>query len=401
MHSDAPTPPRAASPSALSSGRLRSGRAANVPGIAASTPAAYSQAVEYAPGFQAVETAPMTPQTMPMISAPPVVEYVAPQQTVIESMPPPPASARPAMPVPVVAPSTQRYEMVSPITEAPQVFMDHDQKLPAYQTMTVKTPATAAVYDYSSAIPTITQTPPELNAAYTAQLVQNTSLNRVKGGAYAEALESGMVQLAPTVRLPVMQEVSTAQITTAPEMKATSPYVAESQMAPGTTQTFQETRQGEPIAPIYLPPEPAQPIILPMQQYWDRLRPYPAFPVPVYHPHPHPVFQPTPVTHTFKQYAPHYDHDFPYHDPAFGSGWRFHYPDNLDEAMLNMGTYKPTPLEEMRHAAYESQMKDEWINAHVAESQYGVRHRHLPFSRRVRLPERLIPDPEDYSEIIL
>lgn len=399
MHDDIPTPPRATSPSSSArllgtpsgSARFRNNWSMNAPGAFATTPAASSQAMLPMVQAQAMPNV-QTVQNVPAVeTVPSMVDYNQPQVVASRL-----AATAPAL---QVAMPGQPYEMV-PLVTAP-VQLDHDQTLPPRQSITSIAPAATVVVDNSAPVAAVhTQTPPVLQQAYHAQLVQQSGKSRVIGGPYAEALESGMVGVAPSTRLPTRQEVFQAQITTAPEMPGQT-YVAEAQVVPGTTQTVHETRQGQPIDPIYLPPEPAPPIHLPMQRYVDRLRPFPAYGIPVYSPAPAPVYQPTPVTHTFKQFAPHYDHDFPYHDPAFGSGWRFHYPDNLDEALLNMGTYKPTPLEDMRHAAYESQMKEEWINAHVAESQYGVRHRHLPFSRRVRLPERLIPDPEDYSEIIL
>lgn len=203
---------------------------------------------------------------------------------------------------------------------------------------------------------------------------------------------------------PVFPSVVQTGMVTAPTQHLPTHFIetaVPTQVAPGTSQTVVEVLHGQPMDPIMAEPGlSVAPMFLPAQQYVNRMIPYPV-PFPVYNQVPTPMPEPPKVNNVHKTVAPHYDHDFPYHDAAYGCGWRFHYPDNLDEALLHMPTYRPTPMEEMRHAAYEEQMKQEWVNAHVAESQYGVRHRHLPYSRRVRNPERLIPDPEDYSEIIL
>lgn len=271
--------------------------------------------------------------------------------------------------------------------------------MPQMQAMTA--PQAMQAMTAPQTMPVMAQTAPGYGAmlppGVQPQTVPGTQLQAVPGmmPQTMPGVQPQTIPVLPTQSLPAQQ---------------LPPQVMQSQQVPTQglpelpVMTMREPSQPmAPLPPMYEWGAPAPPVILPPRTDVERLW---FGPVPIPVPMPMqgmamPQYYPTPVTHTFKKVAPHYDHDFPYQDPAFGAGWRFHYPDNLDEALINMGTYKPTPLQEMRHAAYEKQMKEEWLNAHVAESQYGVRHRAVPFSRRVRLPERLIPDPEDYSEIIL
>lgn len=71
------------------------------------------------------------------------------------------------------------------------------------------------------------------------------------------------------------------------------------------------------------------------------------------------------ISVTVRQEVDEYDNDFPYHDPAFGPSWRYHFPDSLDERILGnpMGLvradFKPTPLMELRHAAFTKAVQQE------------------------------------------
>merc|ERR1719387_1445565 len=49
-------------------------------------------------------------------------------------------------------------------------------------------------------------------------------------------------------------------------------------------------------------------------------------------------------THSYRQVGTRQDFDFPYHDPAYGVGWRYHCPDNYDAHWNRMSMYKETPL---------------------------------------------------------
>lgn len=126
-------------------------------------------------------------------------------------------------------------------------------------------------------------------------------------------------------------------------------------------------------------------------------------PFPVPNPVLVPMMMPPPVTHTWKNCYGREDSDFPYHDPAYGTGWRYHYPDDLDEHWMNeMSMYTKTPFQELLLRREEETWRDLWEDAHMGISEHGWRHRPLPFSRRVRDPERLIPKQRDfYTELLL
>lgn len=106
---------------------------------------------------------------------------------------------------------------------------------------------------------------------------------------------------------------------------------------------------------------------------------------------------PTHVEHTFKSTVSVTDHDFPYHDATHGCGWRFHFPDNLDEQWTQTKVYKQTPFQELLHKRDEETWQDMWDNAYMGEShENGWYHRRPPFSRRVRDPEALLPENKDF-----
>jgi hypothetical protein len=107
------------------------------------------------------------------------------------------------------------------------------------------------------------------------------------------------------------------------------------------------------------------------------------------------------VTHTYK-YPGNEDYDFPYHDPAYGTGWRYHYPDDLDRDWRHNQMATKTPLQALLDHGEEEGWQDMWEEAHMAIHEHGWRHRPLPFSRRVRDPEKLIPKQKDfYTELLL
>jgi hypothetical protein len=81
-----------------------------------------------------------------------------------------------------------------------------------------------------------------------------------------------------------------------------------------------------------------------------------------------------------------YDTSFPYHDVAYGCGWRYHFPDNLDEEVLKWPTHQHAPLMELRHSAFVSRTETEWHNAEFRESEHGVHHRWPPGARRIKEP---------------
>merc|ERR1712146_29659 len=93
-------------------------------------------------------------------------------------------------------------------------------------------------------------------------------------------------------------------------------------------------------------------------------------------------------------------HDFPYHDPAYGTGWRYHLPDDVDDHWLETPMNNMTPLQELYEKANSETWRDMWVDAHFGVSEHGWRHRPLPFSRRVTDPEKLIPKQRDfYTEL--
>merc|ERR1719401_2834200 len=97
------------------------------------------------------------------------------------------------------------------------------------------------------------------------------------------------------------------------------------------------------------------------------------------------------VTHTFKEVqSVRRDHNFPFHDAAYGPGWRFHYPDNLDSDWLLQPTAREPPLKSLIHRRDEETWRDMWDMAHLSQAEHGGwRYRPLPFSRRVKDAERL------------
>jgi len=158
---------------------------------------------------------------------------------------------------------------------------------------------------------------------------------------------------------------------------ASVPNMSQSSFAPGPPAMFTETVWN------------AQP----RNVFVDR-------PYPVYEQVPVPCLMPSQVTHKFVGAAPQQVHDFPYHDPAFGVAWRNHGPDDLDAQWSGMPMWKKTPLQELNH---EKDWNDLWETARLGENEHsGWRHRRLPFSRRVRNPENLIPKQADfYTELLL
>lgn len=126
-------------------------------------------------------------------------------------------------------------------------------------------------------------------------------------------------------------------------------------------------------------------------------RPFPVFPQ-----YPVPVMHPGMVTHTWNNFNQTEINDFPYHDPAYGMGWRHHYPDDVDDSWMGGGMYSKTPFQQLLDRREEETWQDLWEDAHMGVSEHGWRHRPVPFSRRVRDPEGLIPKQRDfYTELLL
>mmetsp|Transcript_20988 Transcript_20988/g.65634 ORF Transcript_20988/g.65634 Transcript_20988/m.65634 type:complete len:183 (+) Transcript_20988:61-609(+) len=96
-----------------------------------------------------------------------------------------------------------------------------------------------------------------------------------------------------------------------------------------------------------------------------------------------------PVRETTRAIVEQYDYDFPYHDVCYGTGWRFHHPDNLDENVLHLHTPKTNPLIDLQHAAFMRAAEVAWHKAHFIETDpTAAEHRWPPGARRVREPEQ-------------
>merc|ERR1719271_1526680 len=93
-------------------------------------------------------------------------------------------------------------------------------------------------------------------------------------------------------------------------------------------------------------------------------------PFPVWGEVPVPVPMPSMVTHTWNNFAPREVHDFPYHDPAYGTGWRYHRPDDVDEHSNEMSMYTKTPLQELLLRREEETWRDVWDEAHLGVSEH-------------------------------
>lgn len=138
----------------------------------------------------------------------------------------------------------------------------------------------------------------------------------------------------------------------------------------------------------------------------------PPMPRPVSPPRPALVDRPFPVAQDFpvavpvpgsiehmppKMIVPREVYDFPYHDPAFGVGWRCNDSLPLDELWNQAPMYQETPLQELLHRREDGAWRDLWERAHMGESEnLGWRYRPAPFSRRVRHPDKLIPSHADF-----
>lgn len=88
------------------------------------------------------------------------------------------------------------------------------------------------------------------------------------------------------------------------------------------------------------------------------------------------------------------DHDFPYHDPAYGFGWRYHYTDSLDLQLSEQQfDHKRAPLEELAHEHFLRETENEWERAHGRHNGDQGHHHRPPGIRRVPEPGRE-PEPE-------
>mmetsp|Transcript_106116 Transcript_106116/g.269469 ORF Transcript_106116/g.269469 Transcript_106116/m.269469 type:complete len:231 (+) Transcript_106116:72-764(+) len=90
------------------------------------------------------------------------------------------------------------------------------------------------------------------------------------------------------------------------------------------------------------------------------------------------------VTQSTPQVRLESDTNFPHHDPTFGCTWRYHFPDNLDEQLLQMNTYKPTPLQQLRHEAYIKNTEEAAM--HGRHMGFGFSNHPPPRIRRVHEP---------------
>lgn len=73
------------------------------------------------------------------------------------------------------------------------------------------------------------------------------------------------------------------------------------------------------------------------------------------------VEQDTPVVQvTTNVREARYDSDFPYHDPAFGCGWRYHYPDTIDEEVRNFAFLEDTPLDALLQRSLANLVDNGW-----------------------------------------
>eukprot|EP00933_Yihiella_yeosuensis_P017682 TRINITY_DN14726_c0_g1_i3.p1 TRINITY_DN14726_c0_g1~~TRINITY_DN14726_c0_g1_i3.p1 ORF type:complete len:220 (-),score=30.98 TRINITY_DN14726_c0_g1_i3:116-775(-) len=78
---------------------------------------------------------------------------------------------------------------------------------------------------------------------------------------------------------------------------------------------------------------------------------------------------------------------FPYHDPQRGFRWKGHADDAFDEqALLEEDLDRPTPLMELRHAAYLKAHEDQFLYKSQAVASGYERGKFPPVARRVREP---------------
>lgn len=85
------------------------------------------------------------------------------------------------------------------------------------------------------------------------------------------------------------------------------------------------------------------------------------------------------------------DFSFPYHDVAFGSNWRYHFPDNFDEEALQLQASTATPLMALRHAQFERNIEHAWVDAeHRHSGVGGYTSRWPPVARRVKEPPNIV-----------
>mmetsp|Transcript_28704 Transcript_28704/g.52291 ORF Transcript_28704/g.52291 Transcript_28704/m.52291 type:complete len:171 (+) Transcript_28704:67-579(+) len=94
-----------------------------------------------------------------------------------------------------------------------------------------------------------------------------------------------------------------------------------------------------------------------------------------------------PVQSRTTQYRARSDFDFPYHSPAFGCGFRYHYPDALDDSLQLVKLKRPSGLDGLAHLHFMQALENEWGHASIRETAYGVSHRAPPGSRKLRESE--------------
>jgi len=201
----------------------------------------------------------------------------------------------------------------------------------------------------------------------------------------------------PVVAAPVLTTAVAAPVV-APQASTAPAVAAVASSAPVVT-----TQVAAPVRSLVYEAPPVQPVFFPQQMLPQQPRDvFVDRPYPVFQMNPVPMFCPAMVNHTFKNFYQQEDHDFPYHDPAYGTGWRYHSPDDVDEHWNDMSMYTKTPLQELLLRREEETWRDVWDEAHLGVSEHGWRHRPLPFSRRVVDPEHLIPHQRDfYTELLL
>lgn len=185
----------------------------------------------------------------------------------------------------------------------------------------------------------------EVTRRVLAQLVQTKPNGRYSREEFEEALRIELFRLGYVYQKPPPQQPAAVFI----DRQVGPPVVnATIQQAPPI---FQQQ--------VMVPVQVIQPVTErlvrgpPRIQYVDKII-YEAEPPPQ-------VKLPTPEVHV-KQVVEKFDWDFPYHDFCYGTSWRYHHPDSLDEQLLGMdlGKHKLMPLEQLRHAAFMRMVEQQW-----------------------------------------
>mmetsp|Transcript_653 Transcript_653/g.1337 ORF Transcript_653/g.1337 Transcript_653/m.1337 type:complete len:187 (-) Transcript_653:23-583(-) len=105
-----------------------------------------------------------------------------------------------------------------------------------------------------------------------------------------------------------------------------------------------------------------------------------------------------PVQSRTTQYRSRTDFEFPYHSPAYGCGFRYHYPDSLDDTLQLTKLRRPTGLDGLAHMRFVQALENEWGHASIRETAYGVSRRAPPGSRRLRESELMALQARERQE---